>query len=245
MLVLFDIDGTLLSIVRRGANVFAQALERVYGTSGPIDRYSFAGKTDHQITFELLTCAGRRQSEIEAALPSFKDCYFEMLEETIGSSGMEVLPGVVELLDQLQADETVVLGLQTGNWEAAAEIKLGLHDLGGYFVAGGFGDGHLDRSALPMVARERAQVRLGSAIDLRHTVIVGDTALDVACAQKWKMASVAVATGGTNQRELSAAGADLVVPSLADLSAERLLELVSARDPMRPSAVGDNAGERR
>ena len=243
ILVLFDIDGTLLSIVRRGVNVFAQALERVYGTSGPIDSYSFAGKTDHQITFELLTCAGREQREIEAALPTFRDCYFKMLEEMIGTSGMEVLPGVVELLDQLQAKEQVALGLQTGNWEAAAEIKLGLHDLGGYFLAGAFGDGHLDRGALPMVARERAQERLGCAIDSRHTVIVGDTALDVACARAWQMASVAVATGGTSQRALSAAGADLVVPSLADLDAERLFELVLARDPGSSSVGGADARE--
>ena len=114
-LVLFDIDGTLLSIAERELNVFGLALERVFGTAGSIEAYSFAGKTDHQIVFELLTSAGRAASQIESGLPDLKDCYFEMLDEMLDASSMAVLPGVIELLDRLAKDPSVVLGLQTGN----------------------------------------------------------------------------------------------------------------------------------
>lgn len=227
-LVLFDIDGTLLSIAERELNVFGLALERVFGTAGSIEAYSFAGKTDHQIVFELLSGAGRAASQIESGLPDLKDCYFEMLDEMLDPSSMVVLPGVIELLDQLAEESSVVLGLQTGNWEVAAEMKLSRFGLASYFVAGAFGDGHLDRKTLPPLARARAEQQVGGRISPKKTVIVGDTALDVACARTWDMASVGVATGSTSQLELQAAGADLVVPTLADLDAGRLLGLVSS-----------------
>lgn len=228
-LVLFDIDGTLLSIAERELNVFGLSLERVYGTSGPIDDYSFAGKTDHQITFELLSSAGRTADQIEAGLSEMKACYFEMLGDMLEHSNMAVLPGVVELLDVLEQDAAVILGLQTGNWEVAAEIKLSRFGLERYFLAGGFGDGHLDRHALPPAARERARERLGHEVDLGQSVIIGDTALDVACARTWNMAAVGVATGSTSQSELRDAGADLVVPDLSVLDADRLLGVARNR----------------
>ncbi len=226
-LVLFDIDGTLLSIAQRELNVFGLALERVFGTAGPIDDYSFAGKTDHQIAFELLSRAGKAATEIESGLPDMKDRYFEMLDDMLEVSSMTVLPGVIEFLNELAENSAVVLGLQTGNWEVAAEIKLARFGLDRYFVVGAFGDGHLDRDPLPLLARARAEQRVGEEIRPRDTVIIGDTALDVACARTCEMVSVGVATGSTSQIELRAAGADLVVPSLVQLEVDRLLDLLS------------------
>lgn len=224
-MVLFDIDGTLLSIAERELNVFGRALERSYGTTGPIEQYCFAGKTDHQITFELLSSAGLATEEIEDGLGAMMACYFEMLATMLETSSMVVLPGVVELLDELAVDQSVVLGLQTGNWEPAAELKLSRFGLDHYFVTGGFGDGHHDRHGLPTAAQERLRERLGHDVDLHHSIVIGDTALDIACARRWDMSAVGVATGSTSEGELHAAGADLVVPTLADLDATRLLEL--------------------
>ncbi len=225
-LVLFDIDGTLLSIAHRELNVFGLALEHVFGTAGPIDDYSFAGKTDHQIAFELLSLAGKPANEIESGLPDVQKSYFKMLDDMLDASSMTVLPGVFELLDELAEDPSIVLGLQTGNWEVAAAIKLARFGLDGYFAVGAFGDGHPDRSTLPPMARERAERRLGRAIRKGDTVIIGDTTLDVDCARAWEMVSVGVATGSTSRTELQAAGADLVVPTLAQLDAGRLLDLI-------------------
>lgn len=225
VLVLFDIDGTLLSIAERELNVFGLALESAYGTQGPIENYSFAGKTDHQIVFELLSSAGWSAADIESGLPDMKARYFEMLDGMLDAASMQVLPGVIELLDELETESSAVLGLQTGNWEVAAEIKLGRFGLEGYFPAGAFGDGNLDRNALPPLARERAERYLDRKIEPSRTVVLGDTALDVACARAWGMASVGVATGSACERDLEAAGADLVLSTLAGLDAKRLFEL--------------------
>lgn len=225
VLVLFDIDGTLLSIAERELNVFGRALESVYGTQGPIEDYSFAGKTDHQIVFELLSSAGWSTGDIESGLTNMKARYFEMLDGMLEASSMRVLPGVIELLDQLENESSAVLGLQTGNWEVAAGIKLARFGLEGYFSAGAFGDGNLDRTALPPLARERAERRLDREIEPRHTVVLGDTALDVACARASGMASIGVATGSASEAELEAAGADLVLSTLAELDAKQLLDL--------------------
>ncbi|MFQ5525498.1 MAG: HAD family hydrolase [Thermoanaerobaculia bacterium] len=224
-LLLFDIDGTLLSIAKRELNVFGRALETIFDTSGPLDGYSFAGKTDHQIAFDLLSRAGRSEREIQTGLPAMKEHYFAILDEMLTESSMKVLPGVVEILDELVTVRSAIVGLQTGNWRGAADIKLSRYGLDGYFEVGAFGDEQPDRSRLPLLARNRAEESTGRAIEAEQTVIIGDTALDVACAKACGMASVGVATGSTSQDELRGAGADLVVSSLAEIDADSLLGL--------------------
>ncbi len=224
-LVLFDIDGTLLSIAERELNIFGQALEKVFGDIGPLDGYSFAGKTDHQIVVDLLSRVGKNASEIEAGLPAMQEHYFDILDGMLAQSSMAVLPGVVELLNGLAASRSVILGLQTGNWRRAAEIKLTRYGLGHYFDVGAFGDGQLDRLGLPPLACRRAVEATGETIGAENTVIIGDTALDVACARSSGMVSIGVATGSTGRDELEEAGADLVVSTLAEIDADELLDL--------------------
>ena len=154
-----------------------------------------------------------------------KRCYFQLLDAMLTASSMSVLPGVRELLNELAAIPGVVVGLQTGNWREAAEIKLARFGLAGYFEVGAFGDDQPDRGALPILARSQAEETTGLVIGPGQTVIIGDTALDVACARTWNMASVGVATGRTSRDELRAAGADLVVSTLAEVDAPSLLGL--------------------
>lgn len=230
-LLLFDIDGTLLSIAEREMNVFSLALEEVFGPVDSHEDYSYAGKTDDQITFELVSRTGRSEREIEALLPEMKSRYFVMLEAMLDKSSVEILPGVVELLDGLCDEPGVLLGLQTGNWETAAAIKLARFDLDRYFDLGAYGDGHLDRRGLPPRAHAEAQEHSGYSIHPRDVVIIGDTELDVASARACGMASVGVATGSFNRAQLEAAGADLVVANLGELEAATILELTR---PGRP-----------
>lgn len=228
-LLLFDIDGTLLSIVERELNVFGKSLERIFGESGSLDGYSFAGKTDHQIVLDLLSESGRSVEEIEDRLPAMKEHYFEVLDLMLTESSMNVLPGVKRLLDELASIPSVVLGLQTGNWRRAADIKLARYELSGYFEIGAFGDGQPDRIGLPPLARARAEELTGEPIQPENTVIIGDTALDVACARSWGMASLGVATGSTSREELRDQGADLAVTALTEIDADGLLALTESK----------------
>ena len=93
-----------------------------------------------------------------------------------------------------------------------------LTDLNGYFPFGAFGDGRRSRDELPPIALQRARDVSGVEIEAERAVIVGDSVLDVRCARAHGIASVAVATGFTEARELERAGADWVLDGLSDVA---------------------------
>jgi phosphoglycolate phosphatase-like HAD superfamily hydrolase len=127
-----------------------------------------------------------------------------------------VLPGVEALLEELESQPGVSVGLLTGNFEAGARIKLGHFDLWKRFPFGAFGDDHDDRNALVPVALASARDAGVEAASPDRVVVIGDTPLDIACARAHGARAVAVATGSYSSDELQAAGADVVVPTLVD-----------------------------
>ena len=65
--------------------------------------------------------------------------------------GYRVMPGIEELLDRL-IDDGVLLGLVTGNIEAAAHIKLARAGLNRFFSFGGYGSDSADRTEVTEAA---------------------------------------------------------------------------------------------
>jgi phosphoglycolate phosphatase-like HAD superfamily hydrolase len=220
-LLLFDIDGTLLECGTQTKTLFAAALTEVFGTTGDIDRYSMAGRTDPQIVIELMSGAGIPRSEIDARLPAMRDLYLPRLEASLDRQGMHLLPGVVELLERLAPHPGSDLALLTGNWEAGARTKLSRFDLNRFFPFGAFGSDAVHRSDLPPIALARAERHLGRPIPPQEALILGDSIYDVLCARDNGLQVLAVATGRTSAAALAAAGADWVVPDL--LAAAELL----------------------
>ncbi len=218
MLLLFDIDGTL-TIGGPGKAAFGVALERTYGTAGPIVNHDFSGKTDPLILRELLTAAGRPAGDIRAGLPRFWGLYLAELEARIQADPVAVLPGVRELLDALTARGDVHLGLVTGNIKGGARIKLGSVGLWEYFPIGAFGCDHEVRDELPPVALRRAEAHWRRPLRGEDTVVIGDTPRDVACGKAVGAATVAVTTGRFSAEALELAGADRVLPGFADVEA--------------------------
>lgn len=213
-LILFDIDGTLVLCGLQIREIFASSMQAVFGTTGDLDSYQFAGRTDDGIVFDLMTGAGLSEREVADRLPEFSRRYLDRLERDLERDEMRLLPGVEALLDRLASRSDVVVGLLTGNWERGARIKLSRFDLNRFFSFGAFGDGCRSRDELPPVALERARRISGSDIAAASTLIVGDSVLDVRCAQAHGIASLAVATGFVPAAELEQAGADWVIPDL-------------------------------
>jgi len=215
-LLLFDVDGTLVDCGRQPLGPFAAALVEVFGTAGDIDGYNFAGCTDPQAVFDLMTGAGFPDAEVRARLPRMRDHYLPHLERTLDRARMRLLPGVAEVLQRLASRPDVELGLLTGNWEAGARTKLSRFDLNRFFPFGAFGgDGAgFQRSELPPIALARAAQRRGSPVAAAETLIIGDSLQDVACARANGIKVLAVATGRTPAAALADAGADWVVSEL-------------------------------
>ena len=216
MLLLFDIDGTL-TIGGPGKTAFRIALERTYGTAGPIVNHDFSGKTDPLLLRELLGPAGRTPREIESGRGRFWDVYLAELESHLATDPVTVLPGVPELIGTLAERPDVFLGLVTGNVRGGARLKLECAGLWDRFPVGAFGCDREVRDELPPVALERAVAHWGRPFVGEDAVVIGDTPRDVACGKAAGAATVAVTTGRFSAAVLERAGADRVLPGFADV----------------------------
>ena len=214
-LILFDIDGTLVNGgPARGA--FQLGLERVYGTAGPIDGHEFSGKTDPQIARELLRLAGMADPDIDARLSELWEHYLAELDRRLPEHPMKLLPGVLPLVEALEAETDVAIGLVTGNIVRGARMKLSSVGLPGWDV-GGFGSDHEIRNHLPGIALRRAVDAWGVSFDPQAVVVIGDTPRDVECGRHHGTRTVGVATGKFGIDALRTSGADAVLENFADL----------------------------
>lgn len=212
LLVLWDVDGTLVHAGGHGARAFEDAFEAVTGRRpGPID---WAGRTDHQIALSMLNGSHER---LPAVLEQLVVKLAER-KERIASDG-QVYPGVRETLAALHDADGVINSLLTGNLEANAAVKVGAFGLDRWldFEAGAYGsDPHERRSDLVAIARERAAERYG---ETTGAVLVGDTPLDVLAAREAGARAVAVATGFAELGALRASEPDALLQDLRDTEA--------------------------
>jgi phosphoglycolate phosphatase len=205
-LVLFDIDGTLLSASGAGRRAIHTALRDVFGTTGP-DNYWFDGKTDRQIVRDLMRSVGHSDDTIDERMAAVEERYLECLHRELKDPAhpTHLYPGVGELLDVLEARDDVTLGLVTGNLEEGARAKLRASGLEpARFVVGAFGSDHETRSELPAIAQRRARDTLGVDIDGTAVVVIGDTPADIACGRGIGARAIGVATGRYSAAELEA-----------------------------------------
>lgn len=219
LLILFDIDGTLINTGGAGGRAMARAFREVVGVDFGAESISMAGRTDAWIVAQLADRHGL------ACTPEFvrrfHDSYVPHLSREMAapSAHKRVLPGVRPLLDALVSRDDAFVGLLTGNFQSGAEIKLRHFDLWGYFAGGAYGDESHDRNALLDAALRSIRQGGGPSFRPDETVILGDTPLDVAVAIHGGARAVAVATGGHDMDELRRAGAHVVLPDLSDREA--------------------------
>jgi phosphoglycolate phosphatase-like HAD superfamily hydrolase len=216
-LILFDIDGTLLSAGGAPRRAFRRALAEHFGTEGAVASDDFSGKTDPQIVYDLMRAAGFADDHIEERIAGFFAYYLEELERELAvETRHRLYPGVAELLPALAADPRVALGLLTGNIEAGARLKLAHFGLWELFSLGAYGSDDRTRDRLGPVALARAEARFGRPFRGDEAVVVGDTPADVRCARAIGAVAVAVATGRPTRETLEATGPDVLLDSLAD-----------------------------
>jgi phosphoglycolate phosphatase-like HAD superfamily hydrolase len=195
-LVLFDIDGTLITDGGAARAAYGAALEATYGYRGDLRRYDFSGRTDPQITHMVLRDAGLSPREIDARMNALWTVYLEHLAANVPGR-VRAFPGVAELLDALAADDRVTLALLTGNIEPGARLKLAGADLNRYFPFGAFGSDSVKREELPPIAVTRAAAATGIDFRDRDVVIVGDSIYDVRCGVPHDATTIAIASGKT------------------------------------------------
>jgi phosphoglycolate phosphatase-like HAD superfamily hydrolase len=224
-LVLFDIDGTLITSRGAGRRAMRIALERVFGTAGGIDRYDLSGRTDTRIVHDVMGALGWEPARVKERLDDFFEVYLGGLMSEIGDGRHVVtLPGVSTVVERLAGSPDVVLGLVTGNIEEGARIKLLPTGLWPHFRVGAYGSDHMDRRVLPSLATRRAHALVGHAFTPTDVVVIGDTPHDIDCARHFGAVAVAVTTGQYTRAQLVADGPDHLFDDLGDV--ERVLAAV-------------------
>lgn len=212
LLVLWDIDGTLVHTAGHGRIAFEEAFRAVVGREpGPVD---YAGRTDHQIALSMLD--GERDhlprvlEELAAALEARRD--------GVRLDG-HAYPGVAAVLEALDARDDVVQSLLTGNIKSNAGLKVSAFGLERWLdiEVGAYGsDPHERRSDLVAVARERAAAKYEEPTG---AVLVGDTPLDVQAAHEAGARAVAVMTGFADRDGLLESGPEALLDDYSDVAA--------------------------
>ena len=216
LLLLFDIDGTLVDTGGKGMTALRKTAIEVFGNEGP--PLDLAGSTDLGILenlhahFGTAPCAERTHR--------FFETYHVHLEDSLASNPAEgrVLDGVVELLQDIAGAPHAKPALLTGNTMQGAWIKLRHYRLEHHFACGAYGSDRADRNLLGRIALERALAHTGQAYAPERTLVIGDTPKDIACAHAVGAKCLAVATGRFSEDQLAEAGADWVAGSLREIS---------------------------
>jgi phosphoglycolate phosphatase len=214
-ILLFDIDGTLVSTGGAGAVAWRRAFEELHGIPADIGKYTDAGMTDPDVgakTFESVL--GREPTPHELA--QLVQRRLEHLPEAVAESeGYKVLPGVPERLRQLSRDGHLI-GLITGNGDGAAFTKLARGDLVRWFSFGAYATAGLRRAGIVRQAVERGEAFLGEDVPNAQIYVIGDTPLDIEAAHEAGCTAIGVATGKFDVAALREAGADHVIETMEE-----------------------------
>jgi phosphoglycolate phosphatase len=211
---LFDIDGTLVSTGGAGKAAMEAALISEFRLEGVVHRVPYSGRTDRAIGRDLLGLHGiEDNAETWRRLAT---AYLARLPQYLVSHRGQVMPGIASLLELLTNNETVLLGLLTGNIREGARGKLAHYGLWDHFALGGFGDDHFDRNDVAVAAKAAIAAHLDGRGTVDEVWVIGDTPLDIRCGRHIGARVAAVATGWHTLEELAAAEPDVLLSDLSD-----------------------------
>jgi phosphoglycolate phosphatase len=217
LLILWDIDGTILHSTGAGMKALEEALGDVFGLAGSLDGIDVAGRTDRLIIRQVFERFKVEHSP--ANIARYLDGYIAALPRSLAANHSRILPGLPEILRAAHERDDVAQGLLTGNIRRGAETKLGHHGLWDFFPIGAFADDSEVRNELGPHALARARGHWGAAFPPERVWIVGDTPHDIACARAIGARALAVATGSTGLAALAAHGPDAALGDLRDPAA--------------------------
>ncbi len=216
-LLLFDIDGTLLTSGGAGERALRCAVRERFGVDDDLKSVEIAGRTDSGIARQVLRRYGMPESPENVT--GFLDTYLHHLRQLLPETTGRLLPGILQLLELLHGRPGVVLALLTGNLAQGAELKLTHYGVWHYFEFGAYADDHHDRNELGHFAKRRAYDKHKVEFPGNDIYIIGDTPHDVACARAIGAKAVAVATGSISREALAGHSPDFLFNDFSDSAA--------------------------
>jgi phosphoglycolate phosphatase-like HAD superfamily hydrolase len=214
VVVLFDVDETLVHTGGSGGRSWSAAFEKLHGVAADIGQHTSAGETDPQVARETFRGVLGRDPSAEELDHLYAQYLLHLADDIWTSEQYKVLPGAEQILARLVA-AGVILGLVSGAMEGAARTKLMPANLNRFFLFGAYGSDSADRGELTSLAVAKA-ARLHDKLTPDQVFVVGDTPRDIDAAKHAGAVSIGVATGHYSSDELLAAGSTHVLTSLED-----------------------------
>ena len=219
-LILFDIDGTLISPGPAARKSISQAIENYTGVPPNLQIKDVAGLTDNLIVKNALEKNGKNVDD-NVVIDNIVNEYIELFSIAYSKSdGAFVYEDSIKLIEKVKS-HGIPLALLTGNVKRGAEIKLGKFDLMRHFTFGAFADDGETRNDLPPIAKKLADEKFGISFKSENIVLVGDTPEDAIAAKFNGCKSIVVCRREEWYDEIIAAGTDLIVDSLDDPQIEK------------------------
>ncbi len=212
-LILWDIDGTLITAARAGERALVRALSSEFDINGSLGQVELAGRTDSHIAEQIFALHNLDPSSEN--LHRFFEVYVRYLGEEMSNGPATTLPGITDVLDRLAHTGGIAQGLLTGNIIKGARIKLEHFDVWHYFPYGAFADDSGIRNELGPHAIRRATEFHGHGFTGSDVVVVGDTPYDIECGRAIGADTVAVATGLYPADRLLEHQPDLLLPDFS------------------------------
>lgn len=216
-LLLFDIDGTIITSGGAGEQALRDAIKERFGKDEDFSDIVIAGATDARLADLILE--KHNVPNTPENVSALLDSYLHHLPARLPKHQGRVLPGIIELLDRLKTCDDCVLALLTGNLRRGAEIKLTHYGVWDYFEFGAFADDHPDRNELGKFAAARALEAHGEEFPPERIYVIGDTPRDVECGRAIGAKTVAIATGNYPIAMLEAHQPDFLFGDLSDTDA--------------------------
>jgi phosphoglycolate phosphatase-like HAD superfamily hydrolase len=214
ILILWDIDGTLISSGGAGVAALKKALHKSFNINGLIDDIDCSGRTDPWIMRQIFSKFGLPATPEN--FERFFEAYFAALPGELRNPSARILPGVKAILERADALGDVAQGLLTGNVRRGAEMKLSHHRLWHHFPFGAFSDDSEVRDELGHHALRRAREKHGVDFPPERVWVIGDTPRDISCGRAIGANCLAVATGGHSAAILADHSPEAVLQDLGD-----------------------------
>jgi len=220
-LVLFDLDGTLVTTGAAGRSALIKAIKILYGKEPKFEHNLISGRTDTE-NFVLVYQLIKNKKPSKTEVKKIQEKYLELLTLEIQKARKEkrycFIPGIKKLLAKLAQEKNIVLGLGTGNIQRGAEIKLEPSGLLKYFSFGGYGEDAYERADMLKAAVKRAEKKCKCKFTPDQVYIVGDTHRDILAAKECGYHSCVVTCGFGDPKLLQRAAAELQLKNFNDIT---------------------------
>ncbi len=222
-LLIWDIDGTLLSCKGAGRISLNKTFKDNYDIENAFDNIEMAGKMDINILKSILDKNKIDEYEIDDIIYKYGLNLRKQLEE---NSNLEILPNVKINLQNSQNDNRIYNVIASGNSEVGGILKLKKAKIHKHFKIGSYGNNFEYRACLVRNAINIAKFTYDINFTYDNIYMIGDTPDDIIAGKDNNIKTVALATGGYSYDMLKKVEPDYLFEELP----ENLIDILMVVD---------------